>query len=83
LRDRSEELIGYYNFLNEKLKELFGLGVNILSSKKERLITDEIDQQQKVSNANILHMYNIRKTDIENINKVLKTNIKIKRVDEM
>jgi uncharacterized protein YnzC (UPF0291/DUF896 family) len=83
LRDRSEELIRYYNFLNEKLKELFGLGVNILSSKKERLVTDEIDQQQKVSNANILHMYNIRKTDIENINKVLKTNIKIKRVDEM
>lgn len=75
LRDRTDELIKNYSFYKEMLKEEFGFGVNILNGKKERLITDETENQQELSDMNRVHMFEIRKLGIEKINKKFGTNI--------
>jgi hypothetical protein len=82
LTDRLKELIQLYSFHKELLKEVIGAGVNIVNGKKERMITDEIETQQSISDEMLRHFLNIRKNDYELLNKKFGTNIQIDLVEE-
>lgn len=79
LTDRTDSLITNYTFFKEQIKELMGKDINI-HQKKERAITGEIDQQQGISQMTLQAMINIRKIDIENINREFGTNITVELV---
>jgi hypothetical protein len=82
LTERAKDLIQIYSFHKENFKESIGAGVNIVNGKKERMITDEIETQQSISDEILYHHLNIRKLDLEVLNEGLGTNISIELVDE-
>lgn len=81
LTDRTENLIKNYTFFKEQLKELLGESQNI-HQKKERVNTEELEQQKGLAEKTKLAMFETRRIDIERINKVFGTNIQIELVED-
>ncbi len=83
LTDMSASLITQYSFFKEELKELIGAEMNIVQ-KKERLVTDEVNKQQGVTNATRQHALNVRERDIKVINEIFNLNIELEvQADEI
>lgn len=77
MTDRTDTLIKNYTFYKEQVKEIVGAGMNVLLGKKERVVTDELANQQSFANATFQHAFNIRKIDIEKFNKAFGENVEI------
>lgn len=75
--DRTPQLRDMYNTFNEMLKETIGAGTNPYASKKERVITNEVETQQDLSNRYKLHSINMRKMGFEKVNEVFGLNIQV------
>ncbi len=77
-----DAIIQVYSFYKEQLKEFFGAEMNVLQGKPERLVTDEINQQQTITNNVLLHMVNVRNQDFSEVNKKFGLNIVASLVEE-
>lgn len=80
LTDRTENLIKNYTFFKEQLKELLGESQNI-HQKKERVNSQEMEQQRGLAEKTKRAMFETRLIDIERINKVFGTNIIVEMVE--
>lgn len=81
LTDRTDTLIKNYTLMKEQIKETMGESPNI-HQKKERTITDEVDQQKGLSEKVLRGMFEVRKIDLEKINKTFGTNISIELLQD-
>lgn len=79
--DNIDNLIRVYTFLKENIKEKLGGEINI-HQKKERVITDEVENQQGLSVNINKERFGIRKICVEQLNEKFGTNIKIELSQE-
>lgn len=59
------------------------IGINTLEEKKERMITDEITNDNRLLMANIDEMYSMRVANVDKINQVFGTNIVVKKSKQL
>lgn len=80
--DNIDNLIRTYTFLKENIKEKLGGEINI-HQKKERVITDEVEQQQGLAVNVNKERFGVRKLCIDELNEKFGTNILINLTGEL
>lgn len=82
IEDRTDLLIRQFTFFKELIKENLGGEINI-HQKKERVITDEVENQQGLANNINLERFGVREICVQEMNEKLGTSITIKLLNEI
>ena len=77
--DKTMNLMEVFKFHLERIKELLGVKTLSMGGKKERVLTSEVEASGSMSEMNLMHMLNIRNTDLKVFNKVTNHNVIVKK----
>ena len=77
--DKTMNLMEVFKFHLERIKELLGVKTLSMGGKKERVLTSEIEASGSMSEMNLMHMLNIRNTDLAIFNKKTKHNVHVRK----
>ncbi len=77
--DMREMIYAAFTFYDNRLKETLGFDTTEANGKKERMLGNEIKVNSTISTYNIEHFVNIRKNDIEPLNKDFGLNITVEK----
>ena len=77
--DKTMNLMEVFKFHLERIKELLGVKTLSMGGKKERVLTSEVEASGSMSEMNLMHMLNIRNTDLQIFNKATQHNVVVKK----
>lgn len=73
--DKTRQLVENFNFIFERLKELFGFDTMNLNGKKERVTTQEVNVSNSMASYNLKHLINIRNEDLKAMKQVFNLDV--------
>ena len=77
--DKTRQLIENFQFVNEKIKEIFGFDTMNLNGKKERVLDQELNISNSLASYNLEHFLQIRNHDLKVFNQLFNHNVRVSR----